>query len=376
MKLDKNTAAFSSPLHQTLWRAYIEYMSFERSTQGITDEKLLASIRDFYGYIQDGLNDMLACPGAYGIDPEERATFCGKSDFHRIIVEQWFTIALAWDADSLTMASPDYEKLMKNLKGKLKQSINFTDSFTFDDLINTLKRHGMVIVQNEAETVVTNTVYPRMFQSAGLLHQAAVRYYDKNKRSPQCFRMLDFRSLAPKRKIELEDVIDPLSDEQKKYLAALIAYVSAKVTLKVKAELWYYRAASFCINNVTNYKKRYLFLVTWGKAYGLEINIPYPDPGTDACRFIEAEIEKLPNSEEVKDFCLQHVKTCKFCSQNCMQRNAFKKSWTMFGRPIPKLVRSCERHIAVQALDDTSLAHFKTLIDLWLRYREQAEAAI
>lgn len=75
----------------------------------------------------------------------------------------------------------------------------------------------MVIERNETETIIRNNKYPQMFLAADLLFQADLKYYNRTKRTPQFFSLLDFREIyEDKRKWDVEDIICGLPDNQKK----------------------------------------------------------------------------------------------------------------------------------------------------------------
>jgi hypothetical protein len=140
----------------------------------------------------------------------------------------------------------------------------------------------------------------------------------------------------------------------------LIDEVSQKVKISKACEIWYYQTAEF------KYKKRLLLFIRWGKAYAFDIGLPVIPPDTDAYLCFENEINKLPNSEELKEFYYKHILLCKACGPGCIKYNAYKKDWLFFGRPLPKLIRSCTQAVAVEEFNETNYNYFKALIDIYI----------
>lgn len=368
--MDKNIQEFKNPLHQSLWRAYINKFPLERTTAWIDDELLLESCRQLYHYVMDAYDDILENPQEYGIMPEEWGNWGEKINFHiNILINplrrsygSFLDIAAIRQNEYLIMNTQDYDKLLKDVKNKKYNKIKiFTEDGIFEKLFNTLSQRGIIIEHNETETIIRNNKYPQMFLAADLLFQADLKYYNRTKRSPQFFSLMDFREIyEDKRKWDVEDIICGLSDDQKGYVYKFIDYISQKVRLRKSCEIWYYRTAEF------TYKKKMLFIIRWGKSYAFDIGIPFPDPGSDEYRRFESEINKLSISEEIKDFCIKNLKRCRFCGPYCMKQNAHKKDWLFFGRSLDQLVRSCEPYIMVDNFNETNYNYFKTLIDIYV----------
>lgn len=370
--MDKNTKKFKNPLHNSLWHVYISKFPLERTTVWIKDGLLLESCRQLYHYVTDAYDDILENSQEYGIIPDECENWSEKTDFHiNILINplrrsygSFLDIAFIRESDHLRIHTQNYDKLLKDVKNKKYNKTKiFTEDDIFEKLLKTLSRRGMIIERNETETIIRNNKYPQMFLAADLLFQADLKYYNRTKRTPQFFTLMDFREIhEDKRKWDVEDIICGLPDDQKEFVYKFIEYVAQKVRIGKSCEIWYYRIAEF------TYKRKLLFIIRWGKSNAFDIGISFPDPNSEEYHRLESEINILPNSEEIKDYCRKNLKRCRFCGPNCVKQNAYKKDWLFFGHPLDKLVSSCEPYIIVEEFNENNFNYFVTLIDIYINH--------
>jgi len=335
-------------------------MPIEMTTEWIKDERLLESCRQFYSYVTETYDDILEDPHEYEIMPDYPNENIERIDFHVNLIEKSVDIAAAADYERLVVKTADYDKFMKTRKTgdmQFNKIRVYGDALLFKKLLGALQRRGMAVQRNETETIITHGRYPQMFLAAHLLHQAELKYHGRVNRTPQFLNMLDFREIqADKRKAEIEDVIYGMYDGQKKLIYKFIGYVSQKVKLgKSCFKLWYYKSVDF------TYDKKLLFRIGSDS-----IEIPFPDPGTDLYNRLEKEIGKLPESEEIKEFCVRNISKCRYCNPGCVKANAYKKDWLLFGRSLDKLVESCRQVIRVYEFNETEYNFFKKLIDIYI----------
>lgn len=95
--------------------------------------------------------------------------------------------------------------------------------------------------------------------------------------------------------------------------------------------------------------------------------IPMPSLDSPAYQYLQSEIEKLPNKEEFKDLFIKNIRTCTFCNPDCVKWNAYKKDWIILGRPVGKLIRSCEFAVAAYTFNKENYTFFSQLIDIFIR---------
>lgn len=249
--MDKNLRLFSSTLHKAVWRTSIDYFPLEYSTANIKDPELLQSCQEFYHYIIDGLEDVLEHPEEYRDIPEKYLIiFCGILTFHHYMLERFLEKACIKEKDHLVIDNVEYDNLLCWVKKKICNR-----ELKLDCLMKTLGRKGIRITRDENQTVIRNDRYPHMFYSAALLKQVAVNYYNRTKRTPEQFKLLDFVSIGnERRKLILEDVIAPLYDDEKEYVYRFVDETKKKVRLTCSCRLWYYRTSKF------KYKGKVLFL--------------------------------------------------------------------------------------------------------------------
>ncbi len=371
------TTEFQSPLHRTMWNIRANLFDLERTTAWITDEALAESCRQLYHYVTDAYDDILENPQDYGLVPDGDSTDFAtdkqlgeKVKFHLNILYNplrrrygsFLDLAVDRKRDCLVLRTLDYDNLLKNIKNKKYNSVKvFTQDGVFEKLLGTLSRRGFIIERHETETIIRNQKYPQMFLAADLLFQADLKYYNRAKRTPQFFNLLDFREIQEtKRKWDVEDIIGGLYDDQKKNVYSFIDYVSQKIKFGKSCKIWYYRTAEF------TYKGRELWLMRWGKSYNFDISLPVIPPDSDEYLIFEDEISKLPNNQEIREFYYTHILTCNGCSAECVKKNAYKKNWSFFGNPLGKLIRSCEQRVMVYDFLDENYMYFKTLIDIYI----------
>ena len=373
--MDKNTTEFQNPLHKRLWQMSVHYRFAERAMERIADETLRESCVDLYHYVTDAYDDIFRHPQEYGIDPDagpenfaEEKRLSEKINFHLNILcnplrrsyGSFLDFAVDRQSECLILRASDYDKLMKNVRNKTYNAIKiFEDKGVFEKLASTLSRRGLCMERSDQEVVIRNTKYPQMFLAADLLFQEDVRYHTKTKRSPQYFNLLDFGVLCPDRyEWDLEDVVGGMYDDQKANVYRLVDFLSEKVKLKASYTVWYDMTAVF------TYKRKDILRIRWSN--GIEISLPVIPPDSEQFAVFEKEIEKLENSREIKEYYRIHIKRCRYCSEGCMKTNSYKKAWSFFGRPLDRLIKSCDQRVAVYQFDETDLAHFKAILGIYL----------
>lgn len=359
MSIQKNLREFSSPLQKTVWRSYIDIYPLEYSTSRIEDDKLRQSCRELYNYTTEGMIDFAEHPEAYSFIPQDRLSRYEVFAFHHTYMETALSLACIKEENGIGIENEIYNSMLIRMERKLKNNKILDRSFAMTDLLKTLDNRGICIEQSGTQTYITNTKYQNLFYAAALLEETASAYYQRTKRSPQQYRLLDFLSLGnDKRKFTLEDITAPMYDDEKELLYRFIGELRKKIRLGQSCRVWYYRTADF------SYRRKPLFYIWWGKSYAFEIGIPLPAPDTAAYTYLLCEINKQPDADAFKAFCYDHINTCKGCNANCIRTNAYKKDWVLFDRPMDKLIRSCEQNIAVYEFTEQNYQYFVRLADM------------
>lgn len=368
--MEKNIVKFDSPLHRRLWYQSANLIPIEKSTALINDKALLNSCYQFYHYVNDAFDDILENPKENYFDPFDAAfdninngnVIAANLTFHKSIIEKFLCVAFITENDLIAILNTDYDKLIRNMKNTYSINVrdgNFKLSYTFNDLLANLRRRGIVITRTEDQTIITNEKYPQMFLSARLLNDASKVFNQKTRRGPQWFMNLDFRAIDnPLRKAEPDDLFDPLMPKEKELVDELLNIASQKKLRKNYWNLMGVRTIEF------TYNKSHLFSISWRIVCGLELTIKLPEPETMEHHLLQQKIGELDNAESIKDYFVNHLVLCAFCSKSCMQKNAYKKNWIILGRRAPNLIKSCWGFGLVFQLNEDSLSKAKILLDI------------
>jgi hypothetical protein len=371
IKMDKNIHEFNSPLHRRLYYQSAALIPIEKSTEWIKDKELKESCYQFYNYISNAFDDILEHPAENYIDPFDPAfddiyhidsAIIGNIIFHKSIIGIFLMAAYDAKDDCIEIENNDYDKLIKNTRSKYNKHVKNCGlklNYTFNDLLLNLSRRGILITRTENQTIISNTIYPKMFLSAKLLYDACEVFNKKMKRGSQWFINLDFRAIENAlRKVELDDIFSPLTPHEKVLADELYEFAVQK-NLQFKYEnLSGIRNASF------TYRKSHIMSFLWRDRYGLRIRITLPEPETVEHDLLLKKINELENAENIKDFCLVNLFGCLFCNTGCVKSMAYKKQWIILGRPAPKLIASCWGFGLFLPPDKENIVMVKTLVDI------------
>ncbi len=362
MKNFKNLREFATPLQKIVWRSFIEIFPLEYSTSQMEEGELKQSCRELYAYTTEGMIDIAEHPEAYGFIPDDRLSRYEVYCFHPVFLKNLLSHPCEKEKNSILIDNIEYDSVLAQIERKLKKIKVLDRTFPLRELLKILDYRGICIKRGETQTRITNSRYPNLFYAAALLEETASAYYQWKKRTPQQYRLLDFLSIGnEKRRFTLEDIIAPMYDDEKARLCQFIGELKKKIRLGQSYKIWYYRAADF------SYKKKSLFYIWWGKSYSFEIGVCLPAADTAAYAYLLGEINKQPDAEAFKAFCYDHIKMCTGCNINCIRRNAYKKDWILFDRPMDKLIRSCEPHITAYDFSEESGRYITRLIEMTIR---------
>lgn len=357
--MENNKVQAENPLNRRIYCLKKTIVPFKISTMWIDDFELLESCRSFHGYVSEAYDDMLNNPAENYIDPENPLyndtyswgdIFGWYLYFHKSILISFLEEAYCAEADFIVIKNEEYDKMYKKMKSKYTaeikteirlQMIHSTSLLPkFDEMFNSLKRRGIEINRSESETVITNIKYPKMFQSAKLLFETVNIYNKKTKRTPRFgFDDLDFRFIEnPNRKYEVEDIFISLSPIEEKITKELIS-TAKKNNLECR-----FNTKSKGPDNgdyMIYHNKTWISSFIWRTKYGYRINISLPQPESVEHKILLAEIDKLENAEEIKNFCAETLIGCMFCNKGCVQSNSYKMKLSFLGRKMPRLPTSC-----------------------------------
>jgi len=192
--------------------------------------------------------DFAENPEVYNYIPQDRLSRYEVFAFHHTYMETALSLACIKEENGIGIENEIYNSMLIRMERKLKNNKILDRSFTMTDLLKTLNNRGICMEQIGIQTYITNSKYPNLFSAAALLEETASAYYQRTKRSPQQYRLLDFLSLGnDKRKFTLEDITAPMYDDEKELLYRFIGELRKKIRLSQSCRIWYFRAADFVI---------------------------------------------------------------------------------------------------------------------------------
>lgn len=366
---------YEVPLNRRIHCLKKTIVPLEISTAWIDNSELLESCHQLHGYVSEAYDDMQDNPTENYIDSQNPSyndtfgwadKFLDNLSFHIAILQNLLGAAYFAEINFIAINNAVYDKMYKKIRNHYNLGIKNRSSTIpkFEDMFGNLKRRGIEINRGEIETVITNTKYPKMFLVARMLNTAISIYNKKTKRTPSFgFNNLDFRFIEnPFRKHETEDIFIPLTPAEEKITREII-FLAEKNNLE------------YGFNNKSNgpdsgiyilsYNKIQISSFRWTIKNGYRIGIVLPNPGTEEHDRLLARIDRLENSDEIKNFCAETISACFFCNKDCVQHNAYKMKWNFLGQKMPRLPTTCgggRLRLCIKP-DENNFDMIKTLIE-------------
>ncbi|MCL2809261.1 MAG: hypothetical protein FWD24_04235 [Treponema sp.] len=348
-----NETVFPSVIHQAIWNSARLIFPLEKSLSIIDDETIKTACADLYNLIIDGYKDIYNHPEIYGLDPKETDVYlsgrvwskaiilalnkkdqpaldffkCAESRLHffRFILRKFssddINEVISLENQYVRFSKDGYKKLLS----QLKKNLNF-DKEKFARL---MQRLSFVIILDNDDIVITNTKYPNLFEALKLLKDVDLKQKASKKYSLNAAcHVFDFRVLTPNYECTFEDALYSLDDANKKEvirLDDLFISLNIKKTFHLNFIEWTFKGkrvaryegtkVHFDINKSGNANN--LITVYIEKTWSFHWPLIPPNFGgeknTENRVIFEKAVNELPNADEMKTFCLKHVKRCREC---------------------------------------------------------------
>jgi hypothetical protein len=353
MLFSVNETAFPSVAHQSIWNAARLIFPLEKSLAVLEDKSVIAACADLHNMVMDGYADIFNHPMEYGIDPiDVEAYLRGRSwskaiilainkedngaivyfkriesriNFFRFIcnrISSTCTISpLLSHEEGVRFSKDEYKKLLSTVKTKT--------GYGKDKFIILMERLSFMVTPVGDDHVITNIKYPRLFEALRLLNGVDLKHKESKTRGlGEACRYLDFRVLKPGYVCSFEDALYSLDDANKKEIIRLDALLSSwGVTrvCKLNTVDWMYkqkiiaayngRKEHFDCNKAGNENRLITVFIskTWSFHWpNIRPNFG-PEKNTEHRIAFEHAVERLPNADAMKDFCIKHFKRCREC---------------------------------------------------------------
>jgi len=371
---DRNRTSFPTFAHRRIWANGLKLVPPEISLAGIHGERREAFL-DLYNWMADMYADMYENPEAYYIDCEG-----GDEALHGQTLDQARTSAKynkqkqrMWKLQELhertklphMLLSRFLDDLRRDGAGFVMEPSVFEKPFmtklekycrykiSEDAFLTMLGRCGLSCVRDEAAVTFSNEKYPLMFD-AFAEWQGRILPNRKWKTAYHCgaaLNHLDCRIFQPGFKLTFENSQWYMSDEVIRWLAEIADLLSA-LGLQWKG--------TRCTGLYCDYKGEQL---AW---FGMDA---YPTfrvlmfrPGSPEMAAFEAEVNQLPNAEEIRAFCLKTLHRCRKCGCRPVPPSQLGCWCEVLG----KKVNLCGAWYAftTEDFDTKSLDTVKTLIEI------------
>ncbi|MCL2719845.1 MAG: hypothetical protein FWD47_00705 [Treponema sp.] len=353
MIFSKNETVFPSVIHQAVWNSARLIFPLEKSLSLIKDEAVKIACSDLYNLIIDGYEDIYNNPDIYGLEPADAEDYLSGRVWSKAIIlalNKKDQIALDYfkcaeqrlhffrficgkfSADNTTdiiYIQDNHVRFSKDGYKKLLSLLKKHHNFDKESFSNLMQRLSFVIILDNDDLVITNTKYPNMFKALKLLKGVDLKQkINKTNTLSTACHFFDFRVLTPDYKCTFEDALYSLDDVNKKELIRLDSFF-ASLNMKRECKLnhveWKFKGKKivkyegtkvhFDINKSGNANN--LITVFINKTWSFNWPLIPPNFGgeknTENRIIFESAVEKLPNADDIKVFCLKHVKRCRQC---------------------------------------------------------------
>jgi hypothetical protein len=173
-------------------------------------------------------------------------------------------------------------------------------------MFDVLTKNGIEIKHTEDKVIISNIKYPQMFIALNKWKELLTKYSSGNKKYKydSAYHHLDCRAFMPEYDITFDSVMSSMSDEVREYMTELVRLLSEYGINLNKAD----RIRSlYC-----DYKNEHLLYFAIDNTYPI-IRTCMFKPGSAEAAAFRNEVEKLPNANEVKAFCLKGINRCRAC---------------------------------------------------------------
>jgi hypothetical protein len=329
MIFDKNQTEFEDCIRERIWEQATRLVPLE-ITLPYADE-LKSACKDWYDFNQDLCAGMYENPDRYGlfIDPNKsRWDNKQQADF-----AFWFVGWMKnWTKNECVLTAEEFAKIKKKFNPKSIEALSLY--------------HGFVIEETGNTVTVRNEKYPDMFVAATEICAAGYENYKVNRDYYMWY--CDYRGFANYKRT-YQDLNRILSDKNLKTAAAMHDYAAAHKVTPQQCN-YFFRVEYKC-------KANRVYIVDIVERNRMKINISFIQPGDEAAKMIENEIEKYSDAADFRAYIKEHVQKCRFCRKGCKGVTHPKK---LFG----EILVGCTPEIEIYDPNERDLEYIFRFIDM------------
>jgi len=326
----------------------------DESLTSLGDEAVKTACMDLHNMHTDACEDIFNHPMEYGIDiidieaylrgrswdkaiilainKEDKSAIAyykrieSRLNFFRIICSRISGICaispLLSHEEGVRFSKDEYKKLLSEIKTKT--------GYDKDKYIELMERLSFVVTLMGDDHVITNIKYPHLFEALRLLKKVDLNQKASKTRalSEACF-YFDFRVLIPGYVCSFEDALYALDDANKKEvtrLNALLSSLGVTQVCKLNRVDWIYkqkkvaaydgRKEHFNCNKGGNEKMLIQIFISNSWSFNWPNIRPNfgPEKNTKNREAFESAVERLPNANAMKDFCMKNIRRCRECA--------------------------------------------------------------
>lgn len=378
---DPEQQEFPTFIHRYIWGKGVILMPPEKSLQG-ADPALSPAFADFYRFLHDTYADMYQNPAVYFLDcdritsqvprgdsplgdwrkalvaaqhknQKERSRILGEMnnihipfDFIGRCLKHMVLQEGAYSVDKVAFEKEFLKKLTK------------TYARSREDLLALWHRMGIDITISGERAVFSSQLYPHMWE--GLRRwQEAIQQHKKSSRGylyTMALRCQDYRIFLPDYSFNVESAAYFMSGEIKEYLDKINALLHS-LGLKELRKL----DNTSIVALGCDYKNTHLLYFTMDNARRV-LRVAMFRPGSPQMEAFVREVEKQPNADAIKAFCLKGLNRCRKCGCHPLPPSQLGCWMEVFG----KRVNLCGGRFCYETGDYTeeTFAIVKTLIEI------------
>ena len=300
----------------------------------VSDDMKEACI-DLYQFFRSLLNDMYQHYEEYDLLPDEKLGIV--ENLKRINFYYYYLIALtkySVNNDRIIIETPKYMNLIKK--------------FNKNNIV-ALARNGLVIQINDDFTIVSNFMFPKLFQAVTAVRKASFTNYKVN--CDSFFIHCDFRALVNYKRT-YQDVY-PLFNEKNQAIVYALHEHSIEKKIKSVNCNYFYRVEY-------KLKGKIIFITDLINNNDLKINIGLNPYSSSSFELIKNRIEASEQAEGLKAFTYKFIaKKCENCKQVCKYKS---NPTEVFQRKI--IVCMGNPFIRIVNPDKNDINYLKELIDI------------
>lgn len=372
MDFIKNCTTFPSRVHRIIYITALRQtpLSLSLADTGGMEPSLIESCNAYYAYIQSMLSDMYENADSWHLgagvldkflngkkenamkQKQPARTLVLRSETYNSVPHYFrflFTLGQLGNVENQCLMVPAeaYKKIRTVYDREFAQKPTGTQkNIAYSDRLKAFQRAGLYVTeQTDGSAKVTCVPYPTMFQAMCVLAKSAAHVKTFGEHN---FMFCDFRQIERSYNPCYEDVVSPLSDDQR---AVADAIHQMALAMKLRVSCTTYWKVNY------HYKGKHVMCLDTddfnGEKTGLCHNVRFRINGSHDDRYLEMITGE---GDAFKQYLMKHLNYCTACSTSHL--GWFKEMW---GR---KVRLCCEPHFRIINPKNTDLKYIRKFIEL------------